>query len=80
MKILITLINQIKQSQDPDLLDLLKLRQSVKNLERIINKKIKETVPKYKQKLLNVNKKDNIIEYKLQQQIYNACFGSKLVL
>ena len=76
----IKLLNQIKQAQDPDLLDLLKLRQSVKNLERIINKKIKETVPKYKEKLLNINKKDNIIEYKLQQQIYNACFGSKLVL
>ena len=73
-------LNRLKQIQDPDLMELISLRNTVKNLDRLIAKKVRESAMRFKKKLLGIDQTINIFEYQKQQQIYKSCFGSRLVL
>jgi hypothetical protein len=73
-------LNRLKQIQDPDLMELISLRNTVKNLDRVIAKKVRESAMRFKKKLLGIDQTINIFEYQKQQEIYKSCFGSRLVL
>jgi hypothetical protein len=56
-------LNRLKQIQDPDLMELISLRNMVKNLDRIIAKKVRESAMRFKKKLLGIDQTINIFEY-----------------
>ena len=60
--------------------EIAKVKESIESVTKKINAIFKQYAEEFRDKLLTINKKDNLVTSQFHEQIYTILFGSKLCL